>query len=431
VVLVEGRPMPTWSPTLLAGTVDTWALAPELPDGLTFEASTGGISGTPTTVWERSMWTLWANTTGVSVSVHLNITVLLDTDGDGRPDELPNGGVPGLMEDVDDDNDGLADLLEDTLGTDPKVRDSDGDGWEERMEVDCATDPTNASSVPSDVDGDGVCDVLEADPDNDGWSSEDEEACMTDPLDPEDVPMDTDGDRICDRFEAASLEYGNLTEDGFGYLVIGQPYRFEPVLENINPVLWTSDGSLPEGLALNASTGLIEGTPSMVQPGANITLRGLDLEQERVVEVTLVLLVGQDTDLDGIPDNDIDGSLNPLVADDDDDNDGAPDDLEEACGSDPRNATSMPVSGSQLEDGDCVVASGNDEVLPDKGPDPFTLFILFWVAVAVLFLAHRSREDKDERAARAARKDKEIEAMIKADQDTEEDAQDTEEDADA
>ena len=419
VVLVEGRPMPTWSPTLLAGTVDTWALAPELPDGLTFEASTGGISGTPTTVWERSMWTLWANTTGVSLAVHLNMTVLLDTDGDGRPDGLPNGGVPGLVEDVDDDNDGLSDLLEETLGTNPKVRDSDGDGWEERMEVDCATNPANASSVPSDVDGDGVCDLLEADPDNDGWSSEDEAACMTDPLDPEDVPMDTDGDRICDRFEAASVHYSNLSEEGFGYLVIGQSYRFEPVLENINPVLWSSNGSLPTGLELNASTGLIQGIPSVVQSGANITLRGLDLEQERVVEVTVVLLVGQDTDLDGIPDDDLDGSTNPLVGDDDDDNDGAPDDLEQACGSDPRNATSMPASEARLEDGVCVVASGSEEVLPEPGPSPFTLFLLFWVGVAVLFLAHRSREDKDERAARAAQKDKEIEAMIKAAQDDE------------
>jgi len=375
----------------------------------------------PVELHEEGMWTLWANTTGVSVAVHLNITVLLDTDGDGRPDELPNGGVPGLVEDVDDDNDGLLDLLEETLGTNPKVRDSDGDGWEERMEVDCATDPTNASSVPSDVDGDGVCDMLEADPDNDGWSSEDEAACMTDPLDPEDVPMDTDGDRICDRFEPASLEYGNLTEDLFGYLVFGQFYRFEPVLENINPVLWTSDGSLPEGIALNASTGLIEGTPSMVQPGANITLRGLDLEQERVVEVTLVLLVGQDTDLDGIPDNDIDGPLNPLVADDDDDNDGYNDDVEQVCGTDPRNASSVPREGLVVVEGACVESSG-DVVPPKGGPRVFTLFMLFWIGVAVLFLVHRSREDKDERAARAARKDEEIEAMLQAAQDSEEDA---------
>ena len=375
----------------------------------------------PVELHEEGMWTLWANTTGVSVAVHLNITVLLDTDGDGRPDELPNGGVPGLEEDLDDDNDGLLDLLEETLGTNPKVRDSDGDGWEERMEMDCATDPTIASSVPSDVDGDGICDLLEADPDNDGWSSEDEVACLTDPLDPEDVPMDADGDRICDRFEAASLEYGNLTEDGFGYLVIGQSYRFEPVLENINPVLWTSDVPLPEGLELNATTGLIHGVPLVVQPLTAITLRALDLEQERFVETTVDLTVGQDSDLDGIPDDDIDGSQGPLIADDDDDNDGYNDDVEQVCGTDPRNASSVPREGLVVVEGACVESSG-DVVPPKGGPRVFTLFMLFWIGVAVLFLVHRSREDKDERAARAARKDEEIEAMLQAAQDSEEDA---------
>ena len=36
------------------------------------------------------------------------------------------------------------------------------------METACGTDPQNATSVPGDVDGDGICDALDSDTDGDG-----------------------------------------------------------------------------------------------------------------------------------------------------------------------------------------------------------------------------------------------------------------------
>ena len=55
----------------------------------------------------------------------------IDTDGDGMPDTL-NGestSEPPLVEDLDDDNDGLLDLDEIANGTDPLDPDTDGDGY--------------------------------------------------------------------------------------------------------------------------------------------------------------------------------------------------------------------------------------------------------------------------------------------------------------
>jgi hypothetical protein len=58
----------------------------------------------------------------------------------------------------DTDNDGTGDNADD---------DDDGDGTLDADEYDCGTDSKNPSSVPSDYDGDGICDALD-DEDNRG-----------------------------------------------------------------------------------------------------------------------------------------------------------------------------------------------------------------------------------------------------------------------
>ena len=41
--------------------------------------------------------------------------------------------------------------------------DDDNDGWSDGDEADCGTDPLDANDVPSDSDGNGICDALEGD----------------------------------------------------------------------------------------------------------------------------------------------------------------------------------------------------------------------------------------------------------------------------
>jgi hypothetical protein len=73
----------------------------------------------------------------------------------------------------DDDGDGLSDVEERSLGTDPQLVDSDADGLPDAIEVDAGTDP-----LLGDTDGDGGADG-------------DEVAVGTDPLDAQSGPYPT------------------------------------------------------------------------------------------------------------------------------------------------------------------------------------------------------------------------------------------------
>ena len=48
-----------------------------------------------------------------------------------------------------DDDDGLSNLEESNLGTDPNNSDSDGDGYSDGEEISAGSDPLNNSSIPS------------------------------------------------------------------------------------------------------------------------------------------------------------------------------------------------------------------------------------------------------------------------------------------
>jgi len=138
-----------------------------------------------------------------------------DTDGDGMPDTLTGDSTsdPALVEDMDDDNDGLNDTDEES--SDPVTNsldpDTDDDGYcdgplsvtiNKVLICDAGpdafpTDPTEwldtdgdgtGNNADTDDDGDGLDDIVE-DPNGNGTADEGE----TNSLDP-----DTDGDGYCD-----------------------------------------------------------------------------------------------------------------------------------------------------------------------------------------------------------------------------------------
>ncbi len=126
-----------------------------------------------------------------------------DTDSDG----LCDNGV-----DDDDDNDTFLDSI-DAFPLDPtEWLDTDSDGTGNNADTDddndtftdldegtCGSDPLDAVSLPTDTDGDGLCDNgIDDDDDNDTFSDVDEDTCGTDPLDAASIPTDTDGDGLCD-----------------------------------------------------------------------------------------------------------------------------------------------------------------------------------------------------------------------------------------
>ena len=101
-----------------------------------------------------------------------------------------DAGGEEVMVDIgeDSDGDGLGDIAEGIVGTDPTNPDSDGDGVPDGQEFSLGTDPLDADS-----DGDGQSDGQEvesgtdpahADTDGEGFSDADERADGTDPSDP-------------------------------------------------------------------------------------------------------------------------------------------------------------------------------------------------------------------------------------------------------
>lgn len=85
---------------------------------------------------------------------------LLDSDGDGRSDgaESASGADPKNAQDPyrDSDEDGLSDSYESEVGSDPNKLDSDGDGLRDDLELVMGTNPRIA-----DTDGDGISDGKE------------------------------------------------------------------------------------------------------------------------------------------------------------------------------------------------------------------------------------------------------------------------------
>ena len=131
----------------------------------------------------------------------------MDTDGDGKPDEIFGDSTTNLIEDFDDDGDQSTDMAEVENGTDPKnssefpTDDNDSDGWTNSQELFCGTDKEDGGSVPVDFDLDKWCDVDDPDDDNDGWNDDIESDCGTNPNDSSDAPKDDDLDGICNGLE--------------------------------------------------------------------------------------------------------------------------------------------------------------------------------------------------------------------------------------
>jgi len=135
--------------------------------------------------------------------VNVTGTDPLDADSDSIKTSL-NEAANGIPDDQEDfDNDGLTNLQEFRLGTDPFSNDTDNDGLTDEFEVfRTGTYPTSKDS-----DGDGISDA-DSDPDNDDLTNLQEQEMGTDPL-----IADTDGDGLNDGYEINVLHTNPLSKD--------------------------------------------------------------------------------------------------------------------------------------------------------------------------------------------------------------------------
>lgn len=207
--------------------------------------------------------------------------------------------------------------------------DDDNDGWSDDDEVDCGTDPLDANDVPSDSDGNGICDALEGDDfdgdgisnendpddDNDGWDDTDEVSCNTNPLNGDSTPTDTDGDGVCDYLDSDDDNDG--VEDGIDCDPLDPNETTDNDLDGI------CDGADDD----DDNDGVLDGDDAFPNDPSEWS----------------------DADGDGKGDN----------VDDDDDNDGVSDLMEERCFSDPLDANSLPTDTDG--DGDCDPIDYDDD----------------------------------------------------------------------
>ena len=217
---------------------------------------------------------------------------LLDSDGDQVNDQQDgdnnNNCIPNLDTDsCDQDGDGMSNQVEDKVGTDRSLADTDGDGKDDGAEVGSDTDN------PLDADLDGIIDALDSaveDSDNDGEFDE-EDASNSDPCSP-DVnagACDQDNDGLT-----------NDEEDALG----------------LNKLLADTDNDgLEDGMEID------QGTNPNLSDTDNDGLE--DGEEAQIGSNPL----SEDTDSDGISDEqEILNNSNPMS--EDDDNDGVPTQVE-------------------------------------------------------------------------------------------------------
>jgi hypothetical protein len=123
----------------------------------------------------------------------------LDSDGDGIGDNT----------DLDDDDDGVPDV-DDAFSLNPsESTDSDGDGIGDNQDTDDDNDGVNDiddafandANEDTDTDGDGIGNEADTDDDNDEVSDSEEIECGSDPLDSASLPSNIDGDDLCDAMD--------------------------------------------------------------------------------------------------------------------------------------------------------------------------------------------------------------------------------------
>jgi ELWxxDGT repeat protein len=286
----------------------------------------------------------------------LDPSAWLDTDGDGDPDEVVGNSTsdPQLVADEDDDN----------------------DGWNDTMESNCSTDPTNENDVPIDLNNDGLCDVLDDDWDDDGIVNDLEGNTSmngTDPWNP-----DTDGDGFCD----GPIAFVGLCHAG------PDPYP----LDSNAPI--DTDG---------------DGLPDENDGWTGAPMEDDDDDNDGTLDIddAFPLDDGADTDTDGDGDPDTllyqsyDGSL---ILDDDDDNDGWNDTAEIECKTDSLNSSSVPVD--ENDNGICDILDPVSETESDDDNDDETdnlqifsmwtcciLLLILLVIVAIIFGPRGTEEE--------------------------------------
>ena len=288
-----------------------------------------------------------------------------------------------LVEDTDDDNDGWSDVDENSCGTDPldsndipsdtngngvcdaiEGDDFDGDGIPNDSDPDDDNDgyDDDYDAFPldptewDDADGDGIGSNTDTDDDGDGWSDLEEADCLTDASSAFSVPEDYDGDWVCDivdvdddndgvddDYDCAPYDASISSLDCNGVCGGGSSLDACGVCDGDNSACADCAG-IPNGDAVIDACGVCTNDPSSC--GIDTDEDGVDDDDDAFPDDSTEWA---DTDGDGVGDN----------ADTDDDDDGWSDQDEAVCGSQSLDSGSVPADSDA--DGECDALDPDDD----------------------------------------------------------------------
>jgi hypothetical protein len=296
---------------------------------------------------------------------------------------------------VDTDSDGLTDIEELLIGTDPRNPDTDSDGMSDGWEVDHGFDPLTPDAT-NDFDSDGLLnyyenligtDQFDSDSDNDGLlDGEEIFTYLTDPLN-----SDSDNDGLTDYQEVGAGTDPNEEDSDFdGILDSSEPgWNMDPDGDGLISALdidsdndnmpdgWEYDNGLNTQVDDSALDTDGDGLSNLQEYNLKTSPTVADSDYDGVIDGdeisagTNVLYEDSDNDgvLDGIEpdwnlDTDGDGLINAL--DTDSDNDGLDDGQEASKGTNPLKTDTDNDGVCDNEDPNPLKADSDDDGLTDS-----------------------------------------------------------------
>ena len=378
----------------------------------------GNLEGTPTVdTWKKDeeerniLIPVKVKNGDKETTVKVPVTIQRDTDGDGTPD----------IDDLDDDNDGIPDTVEDTNGTDPKSENdlevvvTNPEKVKEKKPVtptkvvtpnkEGVTIVTNPTDGTGQVNGLKVNDKgeLEGTPTVNDWDKEEEERTIDISVkvtkvlekfiengkqevpevkevtvtvtiqrdtdgdgDPDVTDNDDDNDGIPDEVEKANgtdpKKANNLTAKVSDPTKVTEKKAVTPVkvvTPNKEGSTITTENPV-NGLSVDKD-GKLTGTPSVPNWGSDEELKvNIPVKVkngDEEIRVEVPVIIQRDTDGDGDPD----------VTDKDDDNDGISDEEEKKNGTDPKVATTqtpVEITITREKNGDAIVTPKKQDGKP-------------------------------------------------------------------